>query len=758
MSTANIQRLLFLICTGSVLSLYLFSQSLLPRLEMFERDLLFQMRGHLSPENHVVIATIDERSIDHLGRWPWQRSTIAKLINNLSENGARAIGFDIVFSSPESSKGLEELHQLQQQSQQSVNIDQKWLNEINEAIKRSDNDAILAKSVADSSRTVLGYFFHFNEENITHLSASERKEYVDIVKPSRYSGIRKKSGTHLKLIPFTTAYAVEATIQSIASQAKGQGYFNFYPELDGAIRKIPLLVKYRDKVDLIDEPDYLFSPLSINLLKLALDGSIAITIDSYGVEQVIIGGDKSIRIPTDPQGELWINYYGPRNTFPYLSVIDILEGKVDPEEIRGKIVLIGTTAMAIEDIRITPFDQVYPGVEIHATVMDNLLSGRSLQIPPIPKSVIDTALIIFVGILLFLVLTRVKALSGVLITFSIMLALIYLNYLLFSQFQLVISMAPAMIEGTLLFILLYTYRYISEERDRRYIKGAFSQYLSPVVIDALIADPEKLQLGGVRKDMTAFFSDVAGFSTISEKLTPEELVHLLNEYLTAMTDIILEFNGTVDKYEGDAIIAFFGAPLDDPHHAKHCCLMALKMQRRLQELNQQWDMEGRPQLKVRIGINSGPMVVGNMGSTMRMDYTMMGDAVNLAARLEGANKAYGTHLMISHHTYELCKESIEVRELDTLRVVGKSEPITVYEVLGEKGSLDSMALQKLQKYHEGILKYKNRDWRGAIDCFGKLFDENPDDGPSLNYLERCLEYHLRPPAKDWDGVHILTSK
>ena len=258
--------------------------------------------------------------------------------------------------------------------------------------------------------------------------------------------------------------------------------------------------------------------------------------------------------------------------------------------------------------------------------------------------------------------------------------------------------------------------------------------------------------------MTAVFSDVAGFSSISEKMEPDELVVLLNEYLSEMTDIVLKYGGILDKYEGDAIMAFFGAPLDDPEHTKKCCLMALEMQERLAELRREWQKQGKPQLRVRIGINTGPMVVGNMGSKVRMDYTIMGDAVNLASRLEGVNKEYGTEIIISQDTYEACREEIEVRELDSIRVVGKKEAVAIYELLCRKGELAPEKKAMLKLYVQGLNLYKNRQWDEAITIFGEIFDKDPDDGPSLTYLERCLDYRINDPGPDWDGVHTMQFK
>ena len=302
------------------------------------------------------------------------------------------------------------------------------------------------------------------------------------------------------------------------------------------------------------------------------------------------------------------------------------------------------------------------------------------------------------------------------------------------------------------------YKYAFEEGEKRFIKTAFSQFLSPVVVDRLVRDPSLLKLGGEERVLTAFFSDVAGFSSISEKLTPNELVELLNDYLTEMTDIILKYDGTVDKFEGDAIIAFFGAPVPYEDHALRACLTAIEMQQRLEEMRAVWKDEGKHELYMRIGINTGQMVIGNMGSKTRMDYTMMGDSVNLASRLEGVNKLYKTETMISQFTYETVKENIETRELDRIRVVGKTEPIKIYEVLGRKGELNPEINALLPLFNQGLRHYGKREWEEALACFEKVLKIDERDGPAATYRLRCIDYQFEPPQDNWDGVYEMLSK
>ncbi len=297
------------------------------------------------------------------------------------------------------------------------------------------------------------------------------------------------------------------------------------------------------------------------------------------------------------------------------------------------------------------------------------------------------------------------------------------------------------------FISITSYNYFYQSRQSQFIQGAFGQYLSPEVINRLLKDPNLLKLGGIERRMTAYFSDIAGFSSFSEQFTPNDLVEFLNEYLTAMSDIVIHHNGTIDKYEGDAIIAFYGAPIEYPDHALKACIAALDMNKRVAEMREAWRAQGKPDLYVRMGINTGSMVVGNMGSKMRMDYTIMGDSVNLASRLEGVNKVYGTAIMISQYTYQDVKDDLEIRELDMIRVVGKNEPITIYEVLAEKGGLDPETERVMSCFREGLKLYRAQQFKEAQERFRETLSLRPEDGPSKTFLSRCEEYMDNPPPK-----------
>ncbi|MEO5330869.1 MAG: adenylate/guanylate cyclase domain-containing protein [Magnetococcus sp. YQC-5] len=477
-------------------------------------------------------------------------------------------------------------------------------------------------------------------------------------------------------------------------------------------------------------------------------------------------GDR-LQIPLDQNQNIYIDFPPLPSGIKFLSqtglsALEFLHlDQLDPDEVnelrmwvKDKLVLLGDTSEVSHDWFDTPVGMVY-GVEIIADTINTLMKGAPLRPVSTPWE-ITVLLFCMVGILALGTIQHPA--RRTLASLLFLAFLVTGEILVYIHFGVVFSMTYPLIAGILGLMAITMRYYLLEMNQKKMIKGAFGQYLSPHVVDILVKDPSKLTLGGEQREMTAFFSDVAGFSTISEKLTPSELVQLLNLYLTAMCEIIAKYDGTVDKFEGDAIIAFWGAPLDQPDHAKLACWAAADMASHMELMRERLLAEGGPKMTVRMGLNSGPMVVGNMGSKQRMDYTIMGDAVNLAARLEGANKFYSSGTMISGSTYEQAKEFIEARELDTIRVVGKKEPVPIYQLMGHKGKITPKQQEMRRCYMDGLALYKQRDYQAAINRFQAALNIIADDGPSLTYLERCQEYLSHPPPADWDGVFQLTSK
>ena len=463
-----------------------------------------------------------------------------------------------------------------------------------------------------------------------------------------------------------------------------------------------------------------------------------------------------IDFPPLQDGTQFLSQSAGLTALEFLDISDLDEDEVEELKfwVQDKIVLVGDTSEVSHDWFDTPVGMVY-GVEIIANAIHSLLRHAPLR----PAGLLQEAGLTLLFMMGIVVLGFIASPAIRVLLFLLVLgAFVALTTFTYIHLGLVLSMSYAMIAGVLGFLVINLRYYLREMGQKKMIKEAFGQYLSPKVVEILVKDPSKLTLGGESREMTAFFSDVAGFSSISEKLTPEELVTLLNEYLTAMCDIIAKTDGTVDKFEGDAIIAFWGAPLDQPDHAKLCCYACIDMAQQMVVMRERLKAEGRPEMTVRMGVNSGPMVVGNMGSKQRMDYTIMGDAVNLAARLEGANKFYASGTMISQSTYAQAKDFIDVRELDTVRVVGKKEPVTIYQLLDRKGQVSGKLAEVVAAYTHAMEAYKRRDFVEAQDRFEKALEIVPDDGPSMTYAARCTDYIDSPPPDNWDGVFQFTSK
>jgi adenylate cyclase len=419
--------------------------------------------------------------------------------------------------------------------------------------------------------------------------------------------------------------------------------------------------------------------------------------------------------------------------------------------------MIGATAVGIYDLRVIPFSSVYPGLEIHANIVDTVLHNDFLK-QPSWTAIFDVAAILAAGLLLGLILPHCGVFSGVGIAAGFFIGHIALCQYLFSGRGVIINTVYPLMVVVAVYVSLTAYKYLVETRQKRFIRSAFSTYLAPTVVQKLIESPQSLELGGEEREITAFFSDVQGFTGISERLTPQELVELLNEFLTQMTDIILQHEGTVDKFEGDAIIAFFGAPNFLENQARTACLTCVEMQKRLMQMRHKWQSEQRPELFMRIGLCTGPAVVGNMGSASRMDYTMMGDTVNTAARLEGVNKIYGIYTLICEETYRKAGNSVVTREVDAINVVGKKEPVTVYEILGDPQDMNTDLTRLIDYYAKGLGAYRRRQWEHAIKFFQAALKVMPADGPSQTMMARSKFYLKSPPGKDWDGAYRMETK
>ncbi len=512
------------------------------------------------------------------------------------------------------------------------------------------------------------------------------------------------------------------------------GSVNIFPEPDGVSRKIPVWMEYGTET---------FASLSLAALAAAEQKTPEDLLPELGL----------------PLEGLWnelnLNFAGGFQSFPYFSYVDVLRGRVDATLFKDKIVLVGGTATALFDFMAVPNVPVFPGLEVHANALDNYLNKNYLRRV---SGVWVALLILLFGLGCGFLTARVPAWVGALSALGAVIGYFAVCQTLFSRRFLVLDFVAPALSLAAAYVTVLFYRFLTEEKEKRWIKGTFSQYLSPKIIEVITADPSRLRLGGEEREMTVFFSDLAGFTSISEAMKPQELVAVLNEYLTDMSEIILKNDGVVDKYIGDAIMAFWNAPVDQPRHPALACFTALESIERLKVLQKKFAERKLPAIDCRIGINTGTMVVGNMGSKNRFDYTVMGDSVNLASRLEGANKPYHTHIMISEFTYEKAKDDVEVRQLDLLRVKGKAIPIKVFELVARKGQLTEEQKKAFALYRDGLAFYMDRQFKKAVETFKKVLAIIPHDGPSEVYIQRAEGYMAAPPPKDWDGVYVMTTK
>ena len=720
--------------------LYFLKPSFLELMELKVFDLRFLSRGTQKPGSEIAIATIDEKSLDELGRWPWPRTIIAQLVDKLSSCQVKAIGFDIVFPEPDENSPLKSVISFKRKVEELNVGDPRLTNFLSQVEKGADTDRILTSAIKRSQNVVLGYFFHTTLEEVKSLKKDLLEKRINNILSSEYTMIKFLS-KEAHRVPLEEATAAESNLSELSSAASSSGYFNVFTDDDGAVRWIPLVIRCQNQY---------FAPLSLQVLRRYLDSPpLSLKVADFGIESIELG---NVRIPTDEQGRMLINYRGYPRTFPYYSITDILHDRIPKETFKDKIVLVGATAIGIYDIRITPFAKEFPGLEIHANVIDNILRGDFL-IRPAWLKVFDLFAIVLIGMILGLFIPRVKALFGLIFSLSFFAIYLSIDRYLFQHLNLWLSIVYPLIALFTVYTGITVYRYVTEEREKKKIKGAFQQYVTEAVVNEMLKNPDKLKLGGEKKELTVLFSDIRGFTTISEQMSPETLVKFLNEYLTVMTDIVFKYNGLLDKYMGDAIMAVFGAPLDQKDHSLKACLTALEMMEELKRLKERWESQGMPPLNIGIGINSGPMVVGNMGSERRFDYTVMGDNVNLGSRLEGLNKEYGTNIIVSEFTINQTKNQLVTREIDLVRVKGKEQVVKIFELMGRDKPTPQVSTF-LENYHEGINAYRLREWDKGIDKLQKALQIFPQDHLTKMYISRCLELKENPPGESWDSVSI----
>ncbi|HHL39553.1 MAG TPA: adenylate/guanylate cyclase domain-containing protein [Deltaproteobacteria bacterium] len=681
---------------------YWYKPVFIAAVDMEAADAFFKLRGESEPPARVVIVAVDERSINELGRWPWPRTVTAELVRALVP--ARVAAFDMVFSEPTD----------------------------------PEDDAELGAAVEGAGNVVLGFFFR---EDSTEEPSPEA---LELISRSAVRHIRTIDGG-TDAVPWIGFPGAELNIPAVAAGAAGFGTFNILAQADGYYRSAHLLYRYRDAV---------YPSLAVEALRLYLGGDLVVHTAPYGIDSISIGDRVA---PLDEEGALTLNFYGPGGAFTTYSAVDVIEGRVGAEELADRLVFVGVTEKAVYDIRNTPVDPVFPGVEIHATVAGNVLQGRYI-VRDSGVVLIDLLVIVLLPVLFALLLSRAPNTTVSLALFVVAFAaVVAVNFHLFSTYSLRTSMVFQALPLIACYLATEAYRNLVVERKSRFIRRAFSTYVSPQLLSEILRDPEKLKLGGEKRDVTVLFSDIRGFTSLSERLKPDELVALLNAYLSPMTRIVLDEEGMLDKYIGDAVMAIFNAPVPVKDHQLRACNAAVSMVEKLAELNAAWKRQGLPELDIGIGVNCGEAVVGNMGAELKFDYTAIGDAVNLASRLEGMNKLYGTRILISDSVHAAVNDRFLAREIDLVRVKGKARPCTVYELMDRGGGAEhKRALARL--FAEALELYRARCFDDAREAFAAVVERFPGDGPSLLYMDRCDQYRKKPPPADWDGVFTATTK
>ncbi len=726
---------------GLGVALFALSPALLEAIELNWLDLRFRVRGPLAPGPAVVVAAIDEKSLAAEGRWPWPRSRIAALVDALSRDGAKVIGFDVLFSETEEGARLALIGELER-AVDAQKIDNAPLkNLLRESRSSADHDRLLVDALRRSSApVVLGYFFHMSEQSVGfRLDATDIEQRLEAIAGSRYPLVYQDP--QAPVVPVIKAYAPQINLGNVTAAAASSGYFSVVSDPDGVVRWLPLIVQGGE--------DF-FPPLAVLCVWQYLGKpQLAVHSGPYGVDGVQIG---ERFVPTDEAGRFFINYRGRAQTFPTYSVSDILAGKLPSGTFKDRIVLVGATAIGIGDIRTTPFGPVFPGPEVHANVIDNILAGDFIERPRW-ATVFDLLAIVGLGVLVGLILPRTSALTGLLSSGALFAAYVLAAYWLFAKARIGVNVVYPVFTVAATYTMLTLYRYLTEERERRRIKGAFQHYVAPDVIEIMLQDPAGMRLGGEEKVLTALLSDLEGFTSFSEHHTPNEVISVLSDYYALMTDEVFAVQGTLVEYVGDELFALYGAPVTQSDHAKRACTSALAMQAKRKALGDEWAKIGRPRIRARTGINSGNMLVGNVGSKYRFHYGAMGDAVNLASRLEGLNKIYGTEIIISGDTAELVDGAFRLRELDMVRVKGREQALRIHELLGTVDmALPAEQERLLSLYEAGLGAYRERRWDEALALFAQCLLIRPDDGPSQLLQRRCQDYRDRPPAKDWGGT------
>lgn len=687
-------------------------------------------------DDRIVILDLDEKSLQEVGRWPWPRDLMAGLVTKLFDQHQIAIlAFDIVFAEPDYSSGIKRLDEL---AERELKEAPGFAGAYAKLRPQLDNDGLFAKAIKGRP-VVLGYYLN-SDKGARVLGA--------IPEPVLPRGTFANRD-----VSFTTWAGYGGNLQEFQKSAASGGHFNPLIDFDGIVRRVPMIAEYGGEY---------YEALSLAVMRTLL--GFPKVEPGYPEERVMNRSYAGLEwlkagplvIPVDETASALIPFRGGKFSYRYVSLSDVVKDRVPAGSLKGRIAIVGATAPGLLDLRSTPVDSVYPGVEIHANLIAGMLD-RSIKQKPNYIVGAEVILLFVGGIALALLMPILSPLRAMLVSIVAMALIIGLNVVVWTEGGTVLPLASSLLMAVGLFMTNMAYGYFVESRSKRQFTELFGQYVPPELVDKMARDPEKYSMEGRSEQLTVLFSDIVGFTSISETLSPRDLSAFINEYLTAMSLVIRDHHGTLDKYIGDAIMAFWGAPMADAGHARQAVSAALAMQTRLGEINRLVAARGWPPIRIGIGLNSGTMSVGDMGSKVRRAYTVMGDAVNLASRLEGLTREYGVDIIVGQGTRDLVKDGV-FRELDKVRVKGKDEPVAIFEAVGFEGAVDRALLDELKLWHQCLRQYRGRQWDQAELSLLNLARLKPDHRLYREFSLRVTRMRADPPGPDWDGVTKFSTK
>ena len=703
----------------------------LQQLELWAYDARLRLSMPRTLDPRIVILDIDEKSLNAEGHWPWSRNKLAKMVQQLFDRyNVAVVGFDVAFAEADDSSGLSTLEGIAKNELKDNAQYQAFLQRAHDSL---DYDQLFANEIKKHP-VVLGFFL------------GGKGEKAGVLPPPQFdiSALKGDQITH------HAADGFSGNIKVLQDAATASGHL--YPSLDfdGITRRVPMLMRYGDGF---------YEAMALAVMRTYLGNTpLEVKVERLGRNLVTISNIKTgdLRIPLDDTISALIPYRGERGVFRYVSATDVIRGTLAKDELKDKIIIVGTSAQGLLDLRATPVREDFPGVEVHANLLSGFLDGTIMQ-RPAEVWAISVLTVIFIGIPFAIVLPRLSAVASTAVGAGFVFLIILVNLIAWKYWHYVLNIAAPLVMLVVLYFLNMAYGFFTEARSRRLITGLFGTYVPRELVDQMSKNPEEYSMRGESRQMSVLFSDVRDFTTISEGLTAEQLKDMMNAYLTAMTEEIQHNKGTIDKYIGDAIMAFWGAPVSDAEHAKHGLDAALTMQKRIRTLDSAFVKHGWPVLHIGVGLNCGEMSVGDMGSKFRRAYTVMGDAVNLASRLEGLTKEYGVGILVSENVVQAVPGYV-YREVDKVQVKGRVEGVAIYEPLGREGEVDDDKIGEVFLFHKALDAYRKQRWEDAEQILADLAHNSPDTKLYKLFRERTMQFRFNPPGPGWNGVFKFTTK